>query len=1410
MLNTTKNKKSKFHKAAIIGAAGLMCLSFTPVTAFQALADYVGDTTNSIGSETIRIKKAKNEVVRGDKYDVQHAYFGTLAGDKAIQLGMGDSYYDKKIEDNSYTGPNGASVTDITSKVTVYYSTGEVVDEFTATEGNAVLGSFTAHNVGEYTVAYEITVTYGELVRTYSTELLVTSTASTASLGFASDADVVPSIYDKALADKGTNKDIKLPKPLVFENAESDGKSDYVLKLNAGQPQDGEETVIVTVSGTSKGTITLEEDNGTIILKRSEIDKCAGNGDSVTVKYSYYTGKHFVASTSKQFTIYDNHYEEDGKDYSLTATHTTMTAITKVASKLSTIKAYTNKDLKEEVEVSVDAVAYRKGTSGNYDEQQAGSINKEKGEFTPWANGDYKIIYTVTDFYGNSTTTEEYIFDVVDSQKPVVYMYDANNDANDRANSKFVSAETKLMTKQKETNVVIYAIGATDNVNSAEEMNKNYKRTIKSSNRTIEITSYNKYNLIFDSNLATLAEINPVLGKEIKADLGDAYTEDQLKTWLKGHDYLLVTNTPKEGYTEAQYIAEGLAYIDVTYTGTLLIGSNSGTAYTVTYLATDLAGNTSASVSYTINVTTKTDFADITAPKVNLTSTFKKNYSKDEVIKFSKPTVSDPEGIDAYPELKIAYQYYKADGTTKVGSEFAVADKYEIDIASDFAKLEEEFKAENSDGTFEAPAHIKIFFTATDDYLQSNTIDVKADIIEIKDTLTPTIYDESYVTPSNGAKQNQTVTLPTITYIDDNANFISSNVEVKHVSKDDKGNIVKVDVDNFGKKETPVANQGEFQNYILEAGSFIASYAGTYEAVVTIRDYVGNYVVTYYHYDVAPNVDPESFSISTTLEKSQELQPGQELPIPAPTVSSSLTEKDGYNVYGIASDDTNKATDYRLVVKNTNNPSGYNSANPEVFMVTHFETYNYTVAYEVNLHIIKDTLTDFVITEDEGVYMNISGAKYYMNKLTKESDHDGDYVLVNKNAKGIANIYYGYVNGTDVTFYNLGNLTNGILTTADGAEAYVSDTNGTKYTPRIVNDELIFKAKGADADEYFTMSISGGKAVFTASEGLTGATIEDKTLPSAEAMALTSTNDYIVTTRTSELHYISAGDTIAPELTANYVYPETPEKGAEIEIAPINAIDESSYWASGIDKAASYVEIAFQGRTPSGAQTSYNPTFYDNKWTSYEEYNKDTEKLVYKLSSTNNGIYTITYHIKDKAGNEIAITEGKTQFKMKVGDVTEPTLKLDQALLASTYKVGDTLTLDFSKITMEDAVTTNTNDLMKTLSVKLTNTTTNKEVTNSGKGSVWNATTNKYDCDFSFKLDEVGTYKIEIKINDESYNYSTKTVEFKVEAQAEGANIVSTVVGVVLIVVAVLVLGGVVTYFVVSKVKLDKEMKKRK
>ena len=199
-------------------------------------------------------------------------------------------------------------------------------------------------------------------------------------------------------------------------------------------------------------------------------------------------------------------------------------------------------------------------------------------------------------------------------------------------------------------------------------------------------------------------------------------------------------------------------------------------------------------------------------------------------------------------------------------------------------------------------------------------------------------------------------------------------------------------------------------------------------------------------------------------------------------------------------DDSNVATDYRIVVKNANNPDEYELPNYEYFKGLNYRSYQYALAYEVNLHIFKSTL-GFATSEGNGVTLQVgpsaSQKTYYMNKLTKVADHDGDYLLVNYDANGIANLIYGAVqaNGIDVVFYNLENILD-----VDDNGAYVLGTDGTtKYYASLQNDRLTFVANGANVNDYFTIEVDSTNINFVANG--TGA-IASKLLTSLSTEAI--------------------------------------------------------------------------------------------------------------------------------------------------------------------------------------------------------------------------------------------------------------------------------------------------------------------
>ena len=82
------------------------------------------------------------------------------------------------------------------------------------------------------------------------------------------------------------------------------------------------------------------------------------------------------------------------------------------------------------------------------------------------------------------------------------------------------------------------------------------------------------------------------------------------------------------------------------------------------------------------------------------------------------------------------------------------------------------------------------------------------------------------------------------------------------------------------------------------------------------------------------------------------------------------------------------------------------------------------------------------------------------------------------------------------------------------------------------------------------------------------------------------------------------------------------------------------------------------------------------------------------------------------------------------------------------------------------------------------------------------------DEEIAYEITETGTYTFTVTVTDESGRFTPREFTFTVTDEEVDPTLTYQIIGTVLIVISVLVLAGVIIYFVVSKVKLDKELKK--
>ncbi len=181
---------------------------------------------------------------------------------------------------------------------------------------------------------------------------------------------------------------------------------------------------------------------------------------------------------------------------------------------------------------------------------------------------------------------------------------------------------------------------------------------------------------------------------------------------------------------------------------------------------------------------------------------------------------------------------------------------------------------------------------------------------------------------------------------------------------------------------------------------------------------------------------------------------------------------------------------------------------------------------------------------------------------------------------------------------------------------------------------------------------------------------------------------------------------------------------------------------------------------------------------------------------TGDGKYTVEYSATDYAGNTITQT-----YTINVGDVQRPTLTIkNEPVTTAKLKNGSySLKVDASSsnITITDKVngTDKVLDNEDYLSVTVTNSS----------GTTINA---DEDTNYVFTLTEAGEYTITITASDEAGNTKIETYKLDLSAEDNGASTTTEVLGTILLVIAILVLIGVVWYFVKPAPKSKKDKKK--
>ena len=183
------------------------------------------------------------------------------------------------------------------------------------------------------------------------------------------------------------------------------------------------------------------------------------------------------------------------------------------------------------------------------------------------------------------------------------------------------------------------------------------------------------------------------------------------------------------------------------------------------------------------------------------------------------------------------------------------------------------------------------------------------------------------------------------------------------------------------------------------------------------------------------------------------------------------------------------------------------------------------------------------------------------------------------------------------------------------------------------------------------------------------------------------------------------------------------------------------------------------------------------------------------FTPTLNGTYTVVYYATDMSGNASVETENVTKFAIKAGDVTPPTITVGDGAITRT---GDTLKIDTSLITVRDVNYANETIDLDSGDIELV-------LTYEGSSEVISGT--KDGTITTYELENPGKYTLTISIDDDADLTGQKVFNYTVTAASEDAGISDDVLGSILIIASLLLLGGVIVYFIVTDKRAPKNKK---
>ncbi len=711
-------------------------------------------------------------------------------------------------------------------------------------------------------------------------------------------------------------------------------------------------------------------------------------------------------------------------------------------------------------------------------------------------------------------------------------------------------------------------------------------------------------------------------------------------------------------------------------------------------------------------------------------------------------------------------------------------------------------------------------------------------IKDVKDTKDPVVYygklegekivDQSHTVPSKFGLEN--IVLPAIYATDNSGEAITYKREIYRIKTYtlDQGTIGSEDSKKpviLNYNENTFADKANISNYVIfnyydnnlnVDGKEEAFKSGIYTISYTAIDSSKNDTTKSYTMELVDAYTPSTPEIDFGTVLPKQVKLGEEISFEKPTATDSNDDRMVVRTFfkqagetdwteltelesGKYTIKTTKAGTLEIRVETKNDDGAIGTMTKTIEVVDITDTTlpslvgtpeDYDDMNDINDQFSEITLPTMTFTDDKVDYLSV---------VIKVYDKDGKSVAVS--GKKLEKVTGGLkVSGAKFKASKSGNYRVSYVVTdiAGNTFLYTFKTNEVRATvaPTIVKPIFDDSVQTLELGESLTLPIPSikngdGEEVndpdytveVVSAEGEYEPIILGKFRPltTGKFVIQYTVRDGSLETK-SALYTIDVVNTLAPTIANEFKEFEKLEKNASMSIPRVNV---STNGVNDVDWSKSKIEVLYNG---SVYKTLELDKTYDTQ---------DAENEAYNYTFRRDGTYTIKYTVVDTVGN----TATKS-FAVKVGDTEKPTLELDSSIDFSDRKTGSILVIDPAKITVKDNVDTGIN-LFDDLKIVVKNTTTGEEISNKFTNST------RVE-GYEYNLSEVGTYQVTFTLTDEAGNVTTLVKEFAVTAEGADKEFPTEVLGIILLVLAILILGGVVAYFIITrkKVKSPEQIKK--